>query len=302
MAPEIYLPMKQKIFVLTFIIAIVLAGCSGPKIIAPAPTSKAIAEKATAEGNYAEAVAAWKNHFNEQPITAIPGADFATAAQMANKIGDTNQAISWFDQARYKNFSSADMYSALAKIYQSQKNISKELSALEFYASNFNENTGEVYQRLFEIYFELKMPENVLETWGKLDEKAKNETTNLEKYFAVNKQKENNEVCDSVAQVILVKQPANVDALKWFGNKFYWLGENRYQREMDKYNKNKTNKQYKILLAELDLATADFKKALPYFEKLWNIEPGEKYASYFMNIYARFGDETKVNYYKKYIK
>jgi len=32
------------------------------------------------------------------------------------------------------------------------------------------------------------------------------------------------------------------------------------------------------------------------------IEPGEKYASFFANIYARFGDETKVNYYRKYLK
>ncbi|MDO8951444.1 MAG: hypothetical protein Q7U86_02405, partial [Draconibacterium sp.] len=79
-------------------------------------------------------------------------------------------------------------------------------------------------------------------------------------------------------------------------------GENRYEREMEKYNKNKTNKQYKILLTELDLATADFKRALPFFEKLWGIEPGEKYAGYFANIYARFGDDTKVNYYKKYLK
>lgn len=294
--------MKQILFSFSIIITIILVGCSGPKIIAPAPSSKAVAEKATAEGNYAEAVTAWKNHFSEQTMAAIPGADYATAAQMAYKSGDSNQAVSWFDQARYKNFASAEMYLTLAEIYKSQKNISKELSALEFYTSNFTDNLNKVNQRLFEIYVELKMPDNALETWVKMDEKSKNEISNLKTLFTINKQKENSGVCDSLSLVILEKEPANVDALEWNGNKYYWLGENRYQREMEKYNKNKTNKQYKILLAELDLATADFKKALPYFEKLWNIEPGEKYASYFMNIYARFGDESKVNYYKKYIK
>ncbi len=294
--------MKQKILGLAFISIILLAGCSGPKVLAPAPSSKAIAEKATAEGHYAEAVTAWKNHFSEQTLAAIPGADYATAAQMAYKSGDSNQAISWFDQARYKNFASAEMYLTLAEIYKSQQNISKELSALEFYASNFTENLNEVNQRLFAIYFELKLTDNALETWEKMDVKSKNEISNLKTFFTINKQKENAGVCDSLALVILDKEPVNIDALEWCGNKYYWLGENRYQREMEKYNKNKTNKQYKILLAELDLATADFKKALPYFEKLWNIEPGEKYASYFMNIYARFGDESKVNYYKKYIK
>lgn len=135
-----------------------------------------------------------------------------------------------------------------------------------------------------------------------MDEKSKSDISNLKTFFTINQQKENVEVCDSLSLIILEKEPANVEALEWNGKKYYWLGENRYQREMEKYNQNKTNKQYKILLAELDLATADFKKALPYFEKLWNIEPGEKYASYFMNIYARFGDEAKVNYYKKYTK
>jgi hypothetical protein len=146
------------------------------------------------------------------------------------------------------------------------------------------------------------MFDEAIGAWNKMDANVKNEISNLKTYFKINRDKENTEVCDSLSLVILEKEPANIDALEWNGNKFYRLGENRYQREMEKYNKNKTNKQYKILLTELDLATADFKKALPFFEKLWKIEPGEKYASYFANIYARFGDEAKVNYYKKYLK
>jgi len=294
--------MKQIFFPLTIIIIVLFAACSGPKIIAPPPSGKSIAEKASAEGKYAEAVAAWKNHFSEQTLASIPGEDYAIAAQMAFKNGDSNQAISWFDQARFKNFASADMYFTLSEIYREQQNISKELGALEFYASNFTEKLNEVKQRLFAIYFELKLTDNALETWAKMDDTSKNELQNLKTFFSINKQKENSEVCDSLAMIIMEREPANVSALEWIGNKYYWLGENRYQREMEKYNKNKTNKQYKILLTELDLATADFKRALPYFEKLWNIEPGEKYASYFMNIYARFGDEAKVNYYKKYVK
>jgi tetratricopeptide (TPR) repeat protein len=294
--------MKRITYLFATILIVFLASCSGPKMVAPALSTKAVAEKATAEGKYAEAVEAWKFHFDEQTLAQIPGADFATAAQMAYKAGDSNLAVSWYDQARYKNFADAKMYSTLTKIYRSQQNISKELSVLEYYASNFTENLNEVNQRLFEIYFEIKMFDEALEAWANLDENSKNETSNQKSYFKINQQKENTAVCDSVSLLILKKEPANVDALEWNGNKYYWLGENRYQREMEKYNSNKTNKQYKILLAELDLATADFKKALPYFEKLWEIEPGEKYANYFANIYARFGDESKVNYYKKYMK
>jgi len=71
---------------------------------------------------------------------------------------------------------------------------------------------------------------------------------------------------------------------------------------MGKYNANKTTRQYKILLSELDKSTADFKKSLTYLEKLWKTNPGEKYAGYFANIYARFGDEKKAKYYEKYLK
>jgi len=294
--------MKLISFLLGLIIVVFLAGCSGPKVTVTGVSQKAVAEKATAEGNYAQAVEAWKQYFSVQPISEIPGNDYAEAAQTAFKINDVNLAIGWFDQARFKNFADAEMYATLGKIYRSQQNISKELSALEFYASNFTENLNEVNRRLFEIYFEIKLFDEAIGAWNKMDANVKNEISNLKTYFKINRDKENAEVCDSLSLVILEKEPANIDALEWNGYKFYRLGENRYQREMEKYNKNKTNKQYKILLTELDLATADFKRALPFFEKLWKIEPGEKYASYFANIYARFGDEAKVNYYKKYLK
>jgi len=294
--------MKLISFLLGLIIVVFLAGCSGPKVTVTGVSQKAVAEKATTDGNFTQAVEAWKQYFSVQPISGISGDDYAEAAQTAFKINDVNLAIGWFDQARFKNFADAEMYATLGKIYRSQQNISKELSALEFYASNFTENLNEVNRRLFEIYFEIKLFDEAIGAWNKMDANVKNEISNLKTYFKINRDKENAEVCDSLSLVILEKEPANIDALEWNGNKFYRLGENRYQREMEKYNKNKTNKQYKILLTELDLATADFKRALPFFEKLWKIEPGEKYASYFANIYARFGDETKVNYYKKYLK
>jgi len=295
--------MKQFIFLTGFILILFLTNCSGPKLATtPVISGKTVAENEMAAGNFAQAVNAWKQYFSQTPLEQTTGDEFARAAQSAFKAGDQTQSVNWFDQARYKNFADAEMYLTLAKIYNSQQNISKELSALEFCKSNFSDNLNAVNMRLFEIYSEIKMFDEALVSWSEMDENSKSEISNLKKYFSINKAMENTDICDSLSLVILDKEPANVDALEWNGNKFYWLGENRYQREMEKYNKNKTNKQYKILLNELDLATADFKKALPYFEKLWTIEPGEKYASYMANIYARFGDENKVNFYKKYMK
>jgi hypothetical protein len=56
------------------------------------------------------------------------------------------------------------------------------------------------------------------------------------------------------------------------------------------------------LLEQLDVVTANFKKSLTYFEKLWEQNPGEKYAPYMANIHARFNDEQKARYYRKFVE
>jgi len=258
--------MKQFIFLTGFILILFLTNCSGPKLATtPVISGKTVAENEMAAGNFAQAVNAWKQYFSQTPLEQTTGDEFARAAQSAFKAGDQTQSVNWFDQARYKNFADAEMYLTLAKIYNSQQNISKELSALEFCKSNFADNLNAVNMRLFEIYSEIKMFDEALVSWSEMDENSKSEISNLKKYFSINKAMENTDICDSLSLVILDKEPANVDALEWNGNKFYWLGENRYQREMEKYNKNKTNKQYKILLNELDLATADFKNTYWYY-------------------------------------
>jgi tetratricopeptide (TPR) repeat protein len=268
----------------------------------PEVSNKTLAEKAASEGNFVQATEAWKQYFAVTPLDQTVGADFAEAAQMAFKAGDATQAVSWFDQARYKNFASAEMYITLADIYKTQQNISKELTALEFVNTNFPEKKIETSQRLFQIYHEIKEPQKALAAFENMSEAQKAALPNLTEFFDVKKELKDTVACDDLSLKILEKQPDNVASLEWNAYKFYWKGENRYQREMNKYNNNKTNKQYKILLEQLELSTADFKKSLGYLELLWKQEPGKKYASYFANIYARFGDEAKAKSYEKYMK
>lgn len=277
----------------------ILAGCGAPKMLVSYQQN---ALEATSQGNYIQAVEAWKQHFSQQPVEQTEGAVFAQAAQTAFLAGNENQSIDWFDQARFKNFASSEMYVTLSKIYHSQNNLSKELGALEFYSENFAENAEVVYNRLFEIYQEIDSEEKALQAWAKTSDEFKNEVVNLSQFFRLNQKLENVPLCDSLSLVILEKDAGNVAALEWNAQKYYWLAENRYQQEMEKYNRNKTTKQYRLLLKELDLVTADFKKALPYFEKLWIINPGEKYAGYLANIFARFGDEKKSGYYQRFLK
>ncbi|MEN8116123.1 MAG: hypothetical protein ABFS16_04050 [Bacteroidota bacterium] len=281
------------------IVIFFMAACGGPKIMTSYKTD---AESFETSGNFVQATEMWKQYFSQVPVDETVGADFANAANAAYKAGNPEQAKSWFDQARYKNYSDAEMYATLAKIYQSEDNLSKELSSLEFYAENFGTSDNEVNSRLFEIYAEIDSNDKALEIWESMNAEAKSTESNLVNYFNVNKALENNEICDSVSKVLLQKNPNNIEALEWNAKKYYWAGQKRYESEMAKYNKKKTRKNYNILLKQLDLVTADFKKAVPYLSKLWKLQPGKEYAGYLANIYARFGDEKKTNYYKNYLK
>ncbi len=282
-----------------FLLAILLlAGCSSTKQLGSIKTN---AETFGNNGKYEQAVTAWNQYFMQTPVDEIAAADFAKAAKAAFRSGQTAQAIAWFDQARYKNYSDPEMYLALAEIFREQDNLSKELSALEYYTEHFGKNNQEVNARLFALYTQIDDLRKAKSAWNSMGEAGKNNEENLVRFLEVNKKLENDAVSDSVAAEILKIDPNQTDALDWMAKKYYWAGQNRYDREMKKYEQNKTRKQYTILLKELDKVTADFKKALPYLEKLWKQNPGKEYAGYFANIYARFGDEEKADFYKKYL-
>jgi tetratricopeptide (TPR) repeat protein len=280
-------------------ITVLLMSCSGPKVLT---SSKTDATNFEASGDFKQATAAWEQYFNQNSIEETTGEDFANAAKTAFKGDDLLKAKSWFDQARYKNYADAEMYETLAKLYKAEDNLSKELSALEYYTENYGESNTVVIARLFSIYSEIDSNEKALQMWGSMDAVSKSTEENLNKYFKINKALENAVVCDSVALELLKQNPENIDALEWNAKKYYWLGQNRYKDEMAKYNNNKTRKNYNVLLKELDLVTADFKKALPHLNKLWKLQPGKEYAGYLANIYALFGDEKKTDYYKNYMK
>ncbi len=290
----------RTIFYAALILAtLAMVSCSTGKL---ATTSKTSAETYENSGDYAQALTAWTQYFSQISVEETSGAEFAHAAQTAFKAGNSTQAIAWYDQARYKDYANADMYETLAKIYRADDNLSKELSALETYTDKYGTENKAVNARLFSIYSEIEDNAKALKYWSLMDDAAHSEQANLMDYFIVNKAVENTAVCDSLATVLLKLNPDETEALDWLAKKYYRAGQDRYDREMKKYEANKTRKQYNILLKELDQVTVDFKKALPYLEKLWKKNPSKEYASYFANIYARFGDEKKVEYYKSKMK
>lgn len=282
------------------VMMIIAAACSTPKVVV---NYKANAEKAQLTGDYAAAAAAWSRYFNEQvaSLDEIPGATFAEAAKTAYRAGNTQQAIEWFDQARYKDYADEKMYEILAEIYHNQDNLSKEMETLEFYTSRFGTENDTVNQRLFQIYYDINMNEKALSAWQALDDSLQDNLEMTDKYFQLNKKLGNTEIADSVSLELLEKDQDHVEALEWNAIKYYKLGEELYAREMKKYENNNTTGQYKRLLKQLDVVTNYFQKALTYFDKLWEINPGKEYAPYMANIYARFDEEKKAAYYRSFL-
>ncbi|MBW6533479.1 MAG: hypothetical protein K0B11_00585 [Mariniphaga sp.] len=283
-------------------IGIFVVSCSAPKVLVD---YKLNAEQAELQGDYEKAAIAWKQYLKQFPgMNDLDGSVYAQAAQAAYNAGEIDQAVDWFDQARFRDFASAEMYSTLAEIYRKQDNLSRELSSLEFLQENFDGEVEGVNSRLFAIYNEIDMTEKALDVWEEMPQEAKGTEPNLEKYFELNKQLGNDEILDSVSIVLLELNPENVNGLEWNATKFYHQAEERYQREMARYENNRTRSQYRILLKELDKVTADFRVALGYFEKLWEFKPESRkdYAGYMSNIHVRFNNEQKASYYRSFVE
>lgn len=279
---------------------LILASCATPVMV---PSYREKAESALLAGNYEESTEAWKLFFQQHPgMNDLEGSTYAMAAKTAYQAGETALAVEWFDQARYRNYSDYEMYKTLAAIYKRQDNLSKELSALEYIKENFDSQDTVADSRLFTIYHEIDMVDKALNAWKSMSQEHRDEVDNLEKYFMMNRQLDNESVCDSISRLLLNIDANNQMASEWNAMKYYHRAEARYQKAMTDYENNRTRRQYRVLLNELESATSDYKQALTIFEKLWKLNPGERlhYATFMSNIYVRFRDEKRALYYRNY--
>jgi hypothetical protein len=295
--------MRQKgIYFLVLVFAFFWS-CKTVKVSDTPASFKEQAIAASSEGNLEVALQNWDKYFSQlsgkgQPIAV---GDYVTAANDAVKAENISKSLAWFDAARLEGYDGADMHLALASIFRKQDNLSRELTSLQFLAEKYPEIAGKegIHARLFEIYMEIDK-DKALGQWNKLDQTTRETEPFLENYFSLNKALDNKSLCDSLSQSLLEINPDNIAALEWNAEKYFWQAENRYQIEMDKYNKKRTHVQYQFLLNELKKISADFVKSRDYFEKLWKINEKSSYAVFLTNIYTRLDNPEKAQFYKKF--
>lgn len=276
---------------------IAATGCSPTKKTATLQQNAADAFEA---GNYELALTGYEtlvSIWNEaNPREENPYLD--KAGHAAFEMGDTEKAIGFFAESMFYGTASISTYTKLIAHYREAANFSRELMTIEGLIEAFPENpvTQQYQQRLFEMYAEA-------EQWKKADEQWKNisgekDITLLEQFLEVNRQLDNQARADSLANVIIAADPNNTAALEWRATQYFNRAEQRYNAEMKAYEQNRTRRQYAQLLEGLEIANKDYRSARDIFERLYQKSPEKRYAMYLYNIYSRFEDSQKANYYR----
>ncbi len=249
--------------------------------------------------SFEKVIASYEKEGNPQECPVYDDAGLA-----AIRLGMPEKGIGYLELSQIYQTAGPDAYMALSEYYRAKDNLSKEIDALAALEEKYPESdqAKQYRKRLFEVYVESENWQPALETWSKLGPMKNTDPELLENYLLLNKELGNKDEADDAAEKLLSTDQENIPALEWLAEKYYWKAENRYQSEMEAYENNKTNRQYKKLLEAFETVSADFKTALNYFKKLYNLNPSGDYARYLSNIYARLDDKQKAEYYKSLIK
>ncbi len=214
-------------------------------------------------------------------------------------LNNQEKAIYYLEKARQTPAANAKTFAALAKLYRKIDNLSREITALQTYVTRFA--NGDEFQnmqiRLFETLVESENYDQAIELWPFIEEVAGGSESLLTMYLQVNRELKNNIACDTIAGKLLKINKNNIQALDWLAKKHFWLAENLYVSELTAYENNKTTRQYRQLLAAIEILNRDFKIALEYFLRLYELNPTREYAQFLGNIYMRFGDKQNERFF-----
>ena len=290
--------MNNILKIFTGAVLLFLAGCSGGKYMEMTRSG----EHAYLEGEYDKAL-----ETSEGIIAEVEGKGkkaagnvYTLAGVSALELGDYGKSLKYLIKAESQAYSDENLYTGLARNYRHIDNLSKEITALDNYMSKYPEGKeiGAVRSRLFQTCQESENFELAREFWTEMDSLAREDVMNLETYLNLNRMQENNALCDSLASVILKKDPQNETAMRWFAESYFWRAENEYQYQMKAYKENRTHKQYAILLKAFKQVNDDFRRSRDHFLKLYRLYPDPRYADYLAKIYTRLEDEEKARYYR----
>lgn len=258
------------------------------------------------EGNYEEALKAYDQiiQSKENAGKKAKAPVYEKAGLAAFKLEQRDKARNYLESAKGLQYSTPELYVTLAKIYKAIDNLSKEITALETYHKKYpqGKEIEKVNARLLETYVESENWDYAIELWPSIEKQAETDADMLANYLIVNKNLENTSTCEELAQKIYKLEPENIIFLEYYAEKYFWLAEDLYVKEMSAYQKNRTRSQYNKLLKALEQVWPNYQKSRDLYLKLYKIDPKPEYAKFLSQIYTRYKDEQKAAYYEKRAK
>lgn len=304
--------MKQfnfELFIAIILSLIFLSGCSTTKkTAAPDPSIAKLQEANTAfnSGDYQKSLTLYEELLEMQRVQkkTVDSIVFQNAGIAAWELKQPEKSLQYLEIAKRSTAATPQTYSILTKICLQIDNLSKEITNLEAYINKYpqGEEIGAMRKQLFMAYVRSENWELADKAWGVLDKTTQNEVPVLDGYLTVNRSLDKKDMVDKLAKQLLKVDKNNINALDIIAEKYYWLAENRYLKEMKAYQANRTEKQYQQLLEAFKGVNENFKISLDYYLRLYKLDPKTRYATFIGNIYNRFENKEKAEYYHNLAK
>ena len=261
------------------------------------------ADQAFEAGDYEKALTYYQDFIDAQrgQERSVGGRYYQRAGISAFETGNTGQAIEYMEAARHTDAADANTFFVLAKSYRETDNLSREITNLERYVNMYpdGEAFDDMQKRLFETLVESLNWQLAYDLWPQLSGNPYEDEDLLALYVLVNRALDKDDKAADMAEKVLELNIYNKIALDFLGRHHFHEAVNRYNREMRAYEANRTHRQYAQLLEALEIINTDLRIALDYFIHLYQQDPKPEYAGFLANIYERFQDEERANYYRR---
>ncbi len=261
------------------------------------------ADSAYQEGRYEEALELYDQLIDAHDDRGkeVEGYVYNRAGLLAYKFEQTNKAIEYLEEARRKSSDNAESLIALAKSYRKIDNLTLEIRSLKAYVNQYSGDSlyYDMQKRYFETLVESHNYERAYELWQDLQGDPYNDEVMMENYLLLNKATDNDKKATEAAENLLRINKKNKLALDWLARKYYYQAIERYNYEMQAYEKNRTHRQYAQLREAWPVIHDDLRTAKNYFKELYSMYPSSEYARFLSNIFERFNNDSKARYYRQ---
>jgi len=279
----------------------IIQGCSSLRPAAGEAALEQEAAEAARSADHERALALYEELMEGRRSrdAAVDPGHYRGAGLAAHALGRTDKVLAYLEPLRHDAGAGAPVFAALAEAYRRVDNLSREISSLETYVTHYPEGADidALRLRYFETLAESRNWEQAAALWPGVEEQARGQEPLMNRYFEVLVALDREEEAERLARELLGMNPDNLLALDHLGKLHYRRAEEIHHRETRAYERNRTRQQYARLLKAYEVMNEDFRTALGYFLRLFELHPTRETASFLRNIYSRFGDEERARYY-----